>query len=200
MENDRYERLTDKQRECLDLIGAGFSEKEIARQLDISPYAVKERLRAARKTLGHADSRVAARGLQTWRESKVQSGRVGLGEAVADIAYTRDVGGQESLAGQSVFGLSDVAASHAAARPRSDVAQELREQHVRYTIDVASGNNTVWSRLFPKIGRRKNDLSASTRIALITIQVAVIALSLAVGLTAIMAASGYLSWLSRHGG
>ena len=73
-------------------------------------------------------------------------------------------------------------------------------EHVRYTIDVASGENTVWSRLFPKIGRRKNDLKAAPRIALITMQVAVIALSLAVGLTAIMAASGYLSWLSRHGG
>jgi DNA-binding CsgD family transcriptional regulator len=200
MGGDLYEKLTNKQRECLDLIGAGFSEKQIARQLDITPYAVKERLRAARRTLNIADSREAARGLQTWRENVAGDGRVGLRDEPADIAYTRDVGAHETLADRRDFGLSDAAAGFAAGRHQSDVARELRERHVQYTVDIAARDTRFWSLLFPRLGRRRNDLTASTRLALIAIQVAFIALSLAAGLAAIMAASGYLTWLSRHGG
>lgn len=52
---DRWERLTEKQRACLDLLLERKTSKEIARLLDISRYTVDQRLTAARLTLGAAD-------------------------------------------------------------------------------------------------------------------------------------------------
>lgn len=59
--HDRFDKLTERQRECLRLVHAGHEVKEIARELGIGPSAVVERLRAARKTLGVESSRLAAR-------------------------------------------------------------------------------------------------------------------------------------------
>lgn len=61
MGDDRFDKLTERQRECLRLVQSGHEVKEIARELGIGPTAVVERLRAARKTLGVDSSRQAAR-------------------------------------------------------------------------------------------------------------------------------------------
>ncbi len=61
MGDDRFHKLTERQRECLRLVHHGHEVKEIARALGIGPSAVVERLRAARKTLGVESSRLAAR-------------------------------------------------------------------------------------------------------------------------------------------
>ncbi len=52
---ERWERLTAKQRACLDLLLARHTSKQIARQLGISKDTVDQRITAARKTLGAAD-------------------------------------------------------------------------------------------------------------------------------------------------
>jgi DNA-binding CsgD family transcriptional regulator len=57
---DRVE-LTDKQWECLRLVGQNFSSKQIARKLDISHHAVDQRIRFAVKALGAEDRFDAAR-------------------------------------------------------------------------------------------------------------------------------------------
>lgn len=54
-ERDRWERLTEKQRACLDLLLERKTSKEIARLLEISRFTVDQRLTAARTTLGAAD-------------------------------------------------------------------------------------------------------------------------------------------------
>ncbi len=54
-ERDRWDRLTEKQRACLDLLLERKTSKEIARLLDISKYTVDQRLTAARITLDAAD-------------------------------------------------------------------------------------------------------------------------------------------------
>lgn len=55
------EQLTDKQCEALEGVWQRLSSKEIARQLDISPRSVDQRLDAARRTLGVTDRNEAAR-------------------------------------------------------------------------------------------------------------------------------------------
>lgn len=55
------EQLTDKQCEALEGVWHRLSSKEIARQLEISPRSVDQRLDAARRILGAADRNEAAR-------------------------------------------------------------------------------------------------------------------------------------------
>jgi len=61
MDDSRISRLTEAQRSCLRLVGAGFETKEIAIELGISPTAVTERLRVARSVLGVSRSSQAAK-------------------------------------------------------------------------------------------------------------------------------------------
>ena len=51
-ERRRWERLTGKQRACLDLLLERKTSKEIARRLGISKFTVDQRLRTARAVLG----------------------------------------------------------------------------------------------------------------------------------------------------
>lgn len=51
----RWERLTDKQHACLELLLERKTSKEIARALCISKFTVDQRLRTARAVLGAAD-------------------------------------------------------------------------------------------------------------------------------------------------
>lgn len=57
---DRLDRLTDAQKEALRLFHVRQSAKEIGRALNITHWAVQERLRAARRVLGVATSAEAA--------------------------------------------------------------------------------------------------------------------------------------------
>lgn len=59
-DRDRFERLTDKQRECLDLVLQRRTSKQIARMLHVSKAAVDQRLTTARQSLGVADRDEAA--------------------------------------------------------------------------------------------------------------------------------------------
>lgn len=61
MKTDRLSRLTDKQRECLRLVYAHMSSKEIAQQLGVEPGTVDQYVKAAMRTLGVSDRRAAAR-------------------------------------------------------------------------------------------------------------------------------------------
>ena len=61
MEADRLARLTDKQRECLRLVYAHLSSKEIAQRLGVEPGTVDQYVKAAMRILGVSDRRAAAR-------------------------------------------------------------------------------------------------------------------------------------------
>jgi DNA-binding CsgD family transcriptional regulator len=61
MDADRMERLTDQQRECLRLVYAHLSSKEIAPRLGVEPGTVDQYIKAAMRILGVADRRAAAR-------------------------------------------------------------------------------------------------------------------------------------------
>lgn len=57
---ERLNRLTGKQRACLDLVIEHKTSKEIARILDISKHSVDQRLATARDVLGASDRNEAA--------------------------------------------------------------------------------------------------------------------------------------------
>src|SRR4249919_2885828 len=61
MSDERLDRLTDKQRECLRLVYAHLSSKEIAPRLRVEPGTVDQYIKAAMRTLGVSDRRAAAR-------------------------------------------------------------------------------------------------------------------------------------------
>lgn len=61
MGHDRFDLLTDGQKECLRLLHARWSVKDIARHIDRSPVTVHQRLTAARQHLGVSRSLEAAR-------------------------------------------------------------------------------------------------------------------------------------------
>jgi DNA-binding CsgD family transcriptional regulator len=61
MDEHRLNRLTEKQRECLRLVYAHMSSKEIAKQLGVEPGTVDQYIKAAMRTLGVAERRAAAR-------------------------------------------------------------------------------------------------------------------------------------------
>jgi DNA-binding CsgD family transcriptional regulator len=56
-------RLSERQRQCLDLVGQGFTSKEIGRQIGLSPSTVDNHIRAALERLGMTDRASAARAM-----------------------------------------------------------------------------------------------------------------------------------------
>ncbi|MFY7836439.1 MAG: DUF4019 domain-containing protein [Novosphingobium sp.] len=56
-----YEALTEKEKETLRLLVGGHDAKSIARHLQLSVHTIHERLREARRKMGTASSREAAR-------------------------------------------------------------------------------------------------------------------------------------------
>lgn len=60
MDEQRLNRLTDKQRDCLRLVYAHLSSKEIAPRLGVEPGTVDQYIKAAMRTLGVSERRRAA--------------------------------------------------------------------------------------------------------------------------------------------
>jgi RNA polymerase sigma factor (sigma-70 family) len=64
------ERLTDRERGVLDLVGDGLTNKEIARKLEISPSTVKAHVERMLAKLGAADRTQAAVMMARWKQGK----------------------------------------------------------------------------------------------------------------------------------
>lgn len=58
---DPIDRLTERQKDCLRLVGQGYTSKEIGRRLGISPATVDNHIRPALETLGVEGRAEAAR-------------------------------------------------------------------------------------------------------------------------------------------
>ena len=61
--------LTRKQRETMELVGAGHTAKEIARELDISPAAANKRIENLRKIFGGCTKIEMARKYREYKEN-----------------------------------------------------------------------------------------------------------------------------------
>jgi DNA-binding CsgD family transcriptional regulator len=166
MAADPISKLSEAQKECLRLVHAGYEGKEIARLLELSPGAVVERLRAARRTLGVGSSREAARLL--------------AGVDGAD-AYNRHVAtpigivsapGQDPMLDPSIGQMGSAGASMGSVWVSDDQTPYVGGAH----------QSPAWMPLpFPVAGRKRNDLTVAQTMAL------VLALTLAVAVTALVA-------------
>jgi DNA-binding CsgD family transcriptional regulator len=58
---NRIDRLTDRQKDCLALVAQGYTSKEIGRQLSLSPSTVDNHVLAAMQVLDAPSRAVAAR-------------------------------------------------------------------------------------------------------------------------------------------
>ena len=97
------ERLTDRERETLRLLGQGHEAKSIACALDLSVNTVNERLRSARRKLSVSSSREAARLLLGYEahdkfgHKKIGVAVAGLGEPNSRHAQSRATGARRRL-------------------------------------------------------------------------------------------------------
>jgi DNA-binding CsgD family transcriptional regulator len=164
MAADPISKLSEAQKECLRLVHLGYEGKEIAKKLGLSPHAVIERLRAARRTLGVGSSREAAR-ILIFHEGP--------------MAYNRHV--------DMPLGIVSAPAPGANLHPSierggsagvSKGCVRIREDQAPYS----SGDENFpvpipWP--FPVRGRKRNDLTASQTLVVtlaLTIGVAIAAL------------------------
>jgi DNA-binding CsgD family transcriptional regulator len=135
MDDERFDRLTKGQRECLRLVYARLEIKQIARELRIAVPTVNQRLAAARRTLGASRSLDAARM---------------LAEHEGPDLYIRPIYPQIGL---------DPEAEPA---NESDVG-EAHEENTPATEGRATDTGFAWP--FATKGRPRNDLNVTQRLA-----------------------------------
>lgn len=179
----RIEKLTERQKECLRLIVRGFEAKEAARELGISPTAVVERLRSARRVLGVETSREAARLLAAAEGSGINRWRVDMPPELADVPYPLPT-----------------ELSNGGASPNERLL--LREVSAPFVVaDPAApsrphGLPVPWRRR----GARDNDLTSIERLMASGGLTIAIAVCFAIILAAVVQLMTFLIQMSRHGG
>lgn len=142
--HDRLERLTDRQRECLRLIGRGLRGYEISEKLGISETAVTERLRDARRTLGVSSSIAAARLLE-----EHEAGTTSDGDSFSVLAPAAPPARREP--------------SGSGASEPVDMLQEAMAPYIASVSDHE--RRTVLPLPVPTDGRRRNDLTWYQKLA-----------------------------------
>jgi len=66
VDEQAIEKLTDRQKDCLRLVGQGFTSKEIGRALDLSPSTVDNHVNSAVQVMGTSNRGAAARALAAY--------------------------------------------------------------------------------------------------------------------------------------
>ena len=169
MEPDRLARLTDKQRECLRLVYAHLSSKEIAPRLGVEPGTVDQYIKAAMRILGVADRRLAAK-LLAEHESK--SGQPLVYQSL-DIAPA----GDPAKLGPSTGGEFEATSGEA-----------MREDRAMFDVHPTPSLDSL--KLPLPIGKRKpSDLSPLVRLGWILVLLVLIALAFGVFVTGFEALS-----------
>jgi DNA-binding CsgD family transcriptional regulator len=165
MTADPVSKLSEAQKECLRLVQAGYEGKEIARLLEVSPGAVVERLRAARRTLDVGSSREAARLL-----ARFEAGG-GYNRHVATPIGIASAPGQGPIIEPSIGQAGSAGATIGSVWVHDD------------QTPYAGGGLHSHPRLplpFPVTGRKRNDLTIFQTMAL------VLALTLALAVAALV--------------
>ena len=147
MNDELFDRLTDRQRECLRLIYTHHSVKEIARLLGLTEDGIKWHLREARETLGVGRSAEAA--------------RLVFGDALPQT-YLPRVGPPQVVSAP---------VPHAIVAPFPDMGGEgahddaLREPQATYRIAAPSDDGYGLRLPIPTAGRPRNDLTPIEKLA-----------------------------------
>jgi DNA-binding CsgD family transcriptional regulator len=169
MDADRMERLTDKQRECLRLVYAHLSSKEIAPRLGVEPGTVDQYIKAAMRILGVVDRRAAARMLA---EHEAEGGQP-LVYQTLDIAVV----GDPAMFGPSTGGRREATSSEA-----------MREDRAMFEVLPTPSLDSLKLPLPIRKGR-PSDLSPLVRLGWIFALLVLIALAFGVFITGFEALS-----------
>lgn len=159
MSQRRLDRLTDKQRECLRLVYAHMSSKEIAPLLGVEPGTVDQYVKAAMRILGVSDRRAAARMLAEQEDRTVQP----LVYQPLDIAVV----GDPAMLGASTEG-----------RREAQSGGAMREERAVFEVLPSPSPDTLKLPL-PIRGGRPSDLSTAKRLGWIFGLILLIALTFA---------------------
>lgn len=170
-DGERISRLSEGQKQCLRLVSQLKTSKEIARDLDISPHTVDQRIKVAIRTLGV--------------ESRAEAARL-LGESEAEQAGTSYQG--------LVYPSPDIAghagkAAHRAQDDGVDADPPVAQGSAHEELAAGSG---LEGEAEPPRSRGHNDLNAWQRLAVIL----AIAFGSALAFGAILAGLDALSRLS----
>jgi DNA-binding CsgD family transcriptional regulator len=175
METSMKSRLSEGQKDCLKLVHDGYEAKEIARKLLISPHAVVERLRAARRVLGVQTSREAARMFMLQESPHIYNrfvdNPVGIDPAAKPLPFPLDSPAQQESAAHAPQGL------------------DLRDAQMQFVAHYGE-RPRPFPLPFPTSGRPRNDLSLLQTFG------SILALAVALGLAGV-AAIAIVGELSR---
>jgi DNA-binding CsgD family transcriptional regulator len=147
VDEERFKRLTERQRECLRLIYAHHSIKEIARLLGLSEDGVKWHLREAREALGVGRSTEAA--------------RLVYGDAPPQT-YPRRVGPPGAVSPSGPDAMMAPSPEQRGGRASDDV---LREPQATYRVEGPFDDGHGLRLPIPTAGRPRNDLTAIEKLA-----------------------------------
>jgi DNA-binding CsgD family transcriptional regulator len=170
--------LSEKLKEVLRLTSRGYEAKEIAQELGISPHAVNERLRDARRKLGASTSKIAARQLAIVEGQPTYNRVVDKPIGVEPPAPPMSFSSSSSNTGMA----------------RRDGGFDLHEDQAPYYADASQDWLQQMPLPFPTSGRPRNELTTLQTVG----WVSGLALMLAfVGIAAI-AIVNQLSQLASH--
>ena len=110
LSNSVFDGLTDKQFEALDLAASGFTSKEIARKLGISPHSVDKRIDAVRVQFDSIPRQRLVRAFRKWNSGCDTP--TGDPSPLADLPDFDPDGDKQSADETLVFGDSLALGSH----------------------------------------------------------------------------------------
>ena len=110
LSNSVFDELTEKQLEALDLAASGFTSKEIARKLGISPHSVDKRIDAVRNQLDSMPRQRLVREFREWNSGCETP--TGGSSPLDNRPYVAPDGGAQSVDETLVFGDSLALGSH----------------------------------------------------------------------------------------
>ena len=179
----RFDKLTERQKDCLRLVLTGRSSKHIAEILVISPATVDTHLKAACKALEQNDRGIAARMFDAWeRETPTQK----LGNQSEPLA--------EALPDAPAM----VADEATGGKPEPTLM--VRDKSVAYHLGNPPPPRSFLSLLLPRIGGPAYDLRMGTRIKVIAVQVVILVIAFTLFAGSVLGAAWYLALLNKHGG
>lgn len=171
-------RLSEGQKACLRLVRVGFEAKEIARELGLNPHTVIERLRAARRVLGVASSREAARLLAA---HEAEPGYNRHGNTPIGVVSSVDL---DAFSSPSI--------GHGTATEEAQL-HLLREEQAGYSFrEQAASSPFPWS--VPAGGRRRNRLTVLQTVGVI------VALTFGLAVTALVVVASVEELSRLHAG
>lgn len=156
MGDDRFDRLTERQRACLRLIYARHDAKSIARMLGITPEGVNYHLKESRRILG-VDRSLAAARLLAESEGQAAYQSLIVDPMIVELPAVSGNPHEADQVGDGTGGSDDHVLNEPAVAYRPPVSYR--------PSDYSADPSFPWP--FPTHRRRQNDLKPATRILLV---------------------------------